>query len=273
MEAMGDRFKKYEQVSEQVLPPRLPVIVRLDGNSFSRMTKVMRFQKPFDLRFLEAMDVAATAVMDYCSGSQIAYCYSDEISILLRNDMTHETEPFLANRTQKIVSLFASTASVAFNKVMNSYGMETEAVFDGRTFVVPPSEVTNYFLWRQKDSFRNCMHGVAYYGLREKYGRKSAHKKLHGLSTDKRRELILEELDLDVEDIRTELKRGRCVLRETYEAPLSEVMEPSKFEKLVASGRITDTNKKVIRSNWVVDREIPDFNEDRNYIEKFLYDG
>lgn len=268
---MGDRFKSYEEVSEQVLPARLPVIIRLDGNSFSRLTKVHKFRKPFDLQFVEAMDAASIAVMDYCSGAQIAYCQSDEVSVLLRNDMSHDTDPFLGNRTQKIVSLCASKASVAFNRVMHSYGIDTEAVFDGRAFVVPPSDVANYFLWRQKDAFRNCIHGVAYYGLREQHGRKTAHRKLHGLSTDERQELIFREFGFNPNNIRSEFKRGRCVAREVYETTLRDTMEPKALAALVAAGKI-DPEQRVTRSRWAIDREIPRFNHDRDYIEKFLRD-
>lgn len=267
--AMGDRFKAYEEASEQVLPARLPVIIRLDGNSFSRLTKVHGFHKPFDLRFLEAMDAASISVMDYCSGAQVAYCQSDEISILLRNDMSHDTDPFLGNRTQKVVSLCASKASVAFNRVMHSYGIETEAVFDGRAFVLPPSDVTNYFLWRQKDTFRNCIHGVAFHGLREKYGRGEAHNKLQGLSMEERQELIFQELDFNPNDIRTEFKRGRCVSREVYEITPRDTMEPEDLVPLVEAGKI-DPEQVITRSRWAIDRDIPQFNHDRNYIERFL---
>lgn len=267
---MATRFKGYEEVSEQILPARLPVIIRLDGNSFSRLTKVTGLQKPFDPRFVEAMDAAATAVLEYCSGAVLAYCQSDEISILLLNDMSVGTEPFLGNRTQKIVSLCAAKASVAFNRVMHGHDIETEAVFDGRVFVVPPSEVVNYFLWRQKDAYRNCIHGYAYHGLADKFGRKMAQKKLHGVSTSGRVDILSQELDVKEGDIPTEFQRGRCISRKTYEVPISEVMPPEKFKELVESGKIDDPDKMVTRSEWEVDREVPKFNEDREYLEKFL---
>lgn len=33
---LGDRMKRYESVSDGYLPSRMPVIVRLDGNSFHK---------------------------------------------------------------------------------------------------------------------------------------------------------------------------------------------------------------------------------------------
>jgi len=174
MDSMGDRMKSYETASEQILPIRLPVILRLDGNSFSRFTKVNDFKKPFDEKFDAAMNAAAKAVLSYCSGSCVAYLQSDEMTILLRNNQTVDTDPFLGNRTQKLTSLTAAKASVAFNRALTMFDIDAQAVFDCRAFVVPHYEVQNVFLWRQFDAFKNCISAYAYYKLKEKYGRKTA---------------------------------------------------------------------------------------------------
>lgn len=270
-DSMGDRFKAYEEASEQILPARLPVILRLDGNSFSKLTKREEFDKPFDLQFEGAMNAAAISVMGYCSGSQVAYAQSDEISILLRNTMSTGTEPFLANRTQKIASLCASKASVAFNKANVEHGIDTEAVFDCRAFVMPQHDVNNYFLWRQRDAFRNCIHSYAYWNLKEKYGRKTAQKMLHGKTVNDMQEVIFQELGVNPNDIRTAFKRGRCIFRENYDAPLRDVMSAEKLDELVTKGHIDDPDEVVTRSRWTVDEEIPLFNKDRQYIESYLY--
>lgn len=168
MTAMNKRFKDYEDVSDYKLAARLPIILRLDGNSFSKLTKADAFEKPFDPDFISAMTHAAKAVLDYCSGSCVAYVQSDEISILLRNDQTVNTQPFLANRIQKLVSLCAAKASVEFCDTLRSYKSEwLEAVFDCRAFTVPPSEVNNYFLWRQNSCFTNMIHSYAYWEVKK----------------------------------------------------------------------------------------------------------
>ena len=43
---LGDRMKRYEQVTQIRLIRRMPVILRLDGKSFHRFTR--GFEKPFD---------------------------------------------------------------------------------------------------------------------------------------------------------------------------------------------------------------------------------
>lgn len=258
-DSFGDRMKDYEAACEQVLTRRLPVILRLDGNSFSKFTKNNGFEKPFDANFETAMVEAAKAVMGYCSGSYLAFVQSDEITIFLRNDQTHQTDPFLANRTQKIASLTAATASVAFNKAL---GRGTEAIFDCRVFVVPHQEVVNVFRWRQKDAYRNGINMYLYHKLKDKYGRKTAQEMLHGQTTKGQKGMITEELDVHPDNLPKAWLYGRAIWREKEEVPLKDTMDPEKFRELVSQGRIEE-NKVVVRTKWQV--EPIDFSEWENW--------
>lgn len=275
MDAMGDRLKNYEALGENVLIPRMPVILRLDGNSFSKFTRQYKFAKPRDLRFEAAMNAAAKAVLEYCSGAQVAYTQSDEITILLRNDQTHNTDPFLNNRTQKLASLCASKASVAFNRaladptIMGFAMKDADAVFDCRAFVVPPSEVNNVFLWRQHDAFKNAVQGFAYWKIGAEIGRKTTQRMMHGLNTNQLQELIFQKLGINFNDLPTAFKRGRAISKVKEEKLLRSVMEYVEFDRLLQAGKVTE-DQKVVRSRWKVDMEIPRFDEDRNYIGKFM---
>ncbi len=117
-------FKHYESVSEQVLPKKLPIVVRIDGQGFSTLTD-NRFEKPFDSRFESLMNAAARSVMEYCTQAELAYIQSDEISVLL----PQSEDPFLGGRTQKLSSLFAGHASAGFTekafKITSSGGKKT----------------------------------------------------------------------------------------------------------------------------------------------------
>jgi len=45
---IGKRFKKYENVFGGQLPPRMPVIIRVDGRAFHTLTKREKaIEKPF----------------------------------------------------------------------------------------------------------------------------------------------------------------------------------------------------------------------------------
>ena len=289
-DSFGDRMKGYEAASDHKLPNRLPVILRLDGNSFSKFTKQMAFKKPFDEVFTSAMWEAAKAVLKYCSGSQVAYVQSDEITVLLRNDLTLDTDPFLANRIGKICSLVASTASVTFCNYLNKLRVETnesdegvsyintdnfiEAVFDLRAFIVPPNEVNNTFLWRQQDAFKNCISTVVWYALKEKYGSKAAQKMLNGMNTNQRQELIFQETGMNMNDYPIKYKRGVCIFKETKQIQLPpDAYGPLKIDWTSPSESwIAQFNQQQIitRSSFVVDENIPLFNEHPSYINKFL---
>ena len=244
MKSLGDRMKGYEKVWALVLPNRLPVMARIDGICFSKLTRGMR--RPYDDAFHEAMVAASKAVMEKSSGSILAYTQSDEITVLLKNDQTFGTEPHLGNKVQKLTSHLASHATAAFN---NSLG--TQAAFDCRVWVNPVEEIVNQFLWRQQDAFKNCVSTVATFGLREKYKDLkgfSAESLLHGKSTDERQEIIFQELGINMNDYPSKYRRGSCVVNESY-CHLDE-----------------KRGSTVERKRWVEDTNIPLFSENPGYI-------
>ena len=261
----GDRMKEYEAVADAKLTRKLPIIVRLDGNSFSKFTKVQKFQKPYDPVFCEAMLDATQALLSYCSGAQIGYTQSDEITLLLRNDQTPDTQPFLANRVEKICSLLASTAAVEFSvNLTMKLGKPIKAAFDARVYVIPHSEVNNSFLWRQMDAWHNCVSAVSHYGLKEKYGSKTAQKMLHGKSLSDRHEIIFRELGFNMNDYPVKYKRGVCIRRKPVRTPIEQLMSLDKVKKLGKLGEVVE------RSIWEPDYNIPRFDQDPSYIEGLL---
>lgn len=256
---LSTRMKKYEESFRYRLPRRLPVIVRLDGNSFSKLTKSCDFEKPFDRLFENAMDETCIALLEYCH-AEFAYFQSDEISLLLKNGRNQT--PFLSNRVQKLTSLLASTASVAFSQATNTNG-----VFDARCFILPKHEVVNYFIWRQEDAFKNCVSSFAYHGLKSKYGSKKARNMLHGQSTDQRQEIIFQEIGTNVNNIPTHRKRGTLVESETYEQRIEDVVDDEeKLSSLIEKGHVGSREEIVTRSKWVCKKEIPRFTQNRSFI-------
>jgi tRNA(His) guanylyltransferase len=195
---------------------------------------------------------------------------ADSITILLRNDQTHATEPFLGNRVQKIVSLTAAAASVAFTLALREQGLHTaEAIFDGRVFLVPPSEVNNVFLWRQKDCFRNCVSSYAYFKIAEKVGRKTARRMLEGVSTKGRNQLVFRELGVNINELPARWRRGRAFRRVVRSIPLADVVPAEKLAHLVARGHAA-ADDSVLRSRWEMDADLPLFNQRPEYIEGLM---
>jgi len=152
-DSLGDRMKRYEQVSRQYLVKKMPVIIRLDGKAFHTLTK--RYAtKPFDCAIMDAMSESAMVTLNALQGAKVAYIQSDEVTFLLTDYENINTEAWFDYIVEKLVSISAATMSVEFNGIyLNDLG----AVFDSRAFNVPKEDVINNFLWRAKDWKRNSL--------------------------------------------------------------------------------------------------------------------
>jgi tRNA(His) guanylyltransferase len=178
--ALGDRMKHYyEDRSRLYLARRIPVIMRLDGKTFHTLTR--NCDKPYDGTLARIMVDTAKKLVSELQGAKCAYIQSDEITILITDYEKLTTEAWFDYNVQKMCSVAASIATVTFNKFMYL----KDAYFDCRVFNIPKEDVTNNFVWRQKDWFRNSIHlfALAYFSHKELQGKKSKdmHEMLHGI--------------------------------------------------------------------------------------------
>lgn len=198
MRGISDRMKEnYEFPYRMVLPMRLPTIIRIDGRCFHSFTRKMK--RPFDEEFIENMAELTKYLCSEVSTSQLAYVQSDEISLLLHPYKKLESQAWFANEIQKMCSIAAGLASSWFSL---KYGRE--AVFDARVFVIPETEVCNYYIWRQQDATRNSIQMLA----RSLYSSKQLHKKNVNILQD----LIMEK-GMNWNNLETYKKRGLCVVK------------------------------------------------------------
>ena len=250
---LGNRMKGYEYVTRTYLPNRMPIIIRLDGKSFHTFTR--GFNKPFDNLLMSAMRTTTKKLAESISGCVFGYTQSDEISLLLKNDQTNNTEPWLKNNISKITSISASMATLYFNrcfsneveeymenwntsvKLVNAYvkAEETGAMFDSRVFVLPESEINNYFIWRQQDATRNSIQMVGQANF--------SHKELQYLKTNVIQDKLFTEKDINWNDYPIACKRGTAVYK-----VVSEIIN------------------NVVRYKFMIDREIPIFTENKEFI-------
>lgn len=173
-DSLGDRMKRYEAVSTAFFPRRVPLIVRVDGRAFHTLTSGMK--KPFDPGLIEAMVHGALCVASDMQGFCAAYVQSDEASFFLQDWAKLDTESWFGKSLNKVVSLSASMMSVQVSNLL-----KRSAYFDARAFVLPESEVANYFLWRAKDWNRNSlsMFAQAHFSHRSLQG--AGHADMHGM--------------------------------------------------------------------------------------------
>lgn len=256
---LGDRMKTYESSYRIYLPNRLPVIMRVDGKSFTNYTKGCK--RPFDEKLVEVMNDTAAYLCKNIQGAQIAYVQSDEISILLNNYKSLDTQPWFENNLQKMASVSASMAGAIFTA--NSWkiwkgevpcpvftDIIKPAVFDSRVFVLPKEEVCNAFLWRQQDATRNSVQMLA----RSNF----SHKQCENKNCSELQEMLFQEKKINWNDLPVSQKRGRCIVKKKS---MKEQFNPITGERVMAE-----------RSEWVVDNDIPIFSEKRKYIEQYAYE-
>lgn len=260
---LGDKIKNAENAAESILSTQ-PLIVRLDGNSFSKFTIDQNFKKPFDPLFQAAMVSATKAVMAYCPDAKFGYTQSDEITLVLYTPNPLAT-PFLANRAQKIASLLASVCTNGFNSyLLEKTGRFPNAAFDCRVFSYKLEEINEPFIWRQQDCFKNCVSSLLYWNLikEQKLSGRAASKKMDELSTKERIQMLEAELRIKISETDSSYTRGLGVYKVTVEKPLGELPEEIK--------KYNEGKAFVIRKEFKVDNDLPQFKDNQDFIKELL---
>jgi len=231
---LGDRMKGYEAVTRSVLPRRTFTIIRVDGHCFHSFLR--HAEKPFDQAVMGAMGAVAAALCKEAAGSLFAYTQSDECSLLLADFGSVHTESWFGGVVQKVASIAASVATVAFNAEYGYSYDDATATFDGRVFTIPSAvEVANYFLWCQRDAVRNSVSMAAQAHF--------SHKSLHGLNGAQMQERLWREKGINWNDYPDSAKRGQVCTRVTAEEDVTYTDKRSGQE----------VTTPAVRSRWVVD--------------------
>ena len=242
------KMRVYEESLDQYVLPDMYLVARLDGRSFTRLTKeVCKFEAPFDIRFRDLMADTVKAVMN--TGFRIVYGYveSDEISLLF-----HPDDNTFGRKVRKINTTLAGEASAAF-----SLALGRVATFDCRVVPLPnKSKVADYFQWRQEDSHRNSINAYCYWTLRkEGQSQNAATTELESKSISYKNELLFQR-GINYNELPSWQKRGIGIY----------------FTNVDKEGFNPITNEKVItqRREFVVDYELPIGEEYREFILSFL---
>ena len=266
-------MKQYENISRNYLTRRVPVIIRVDGKAFHTFTKGMN--KPFDFVLMNTMKDTMKYMCEHIQGCVFAYTQSDEITLVLTDYATIKTDAWFGYNIQKMSSVAASMATLAFNKFFienaeaalqyadTESGIEwcidfdftkyekkfNTAMFDARVFSIPKDEVCNCLIWRQQDATRNSIESVGQANFSQ--------KQLNGKSCNMIQEMLWSDKGINWNDFSTDCKRGTCCYRIAKGAKMIDPRDNSKFID-------------VIRNVWVIDNEIPIFTQDRNFVERWL---
>ena len=154
---LKDRIAIYEDASKIKLLPKLPVIICVNGRSFSKVTSML--DKPFAVSFAEAMYSTLGRLVQEIDGAIFGYCFNDEIIVVTRNDQTLETAPWFDNDVQKIASAVSSIATLHFNNWVNANELNLigEAAFITNVFAVPNlTEAINVMVAKQQKAMQSA---------------------------------------------------------------------------------------------------------------------
>ena len=275
----------YENVPKTNLMRRTPVVIRIDGKAFHTFTR--GFKRPFDEVLIKTMQETTKYLCENIQGCVFGYTQSDEISLVLVDYQRFETSAWFDYEVQKMCSIAASMATMAFNKFfyenvflyngMASVDMSNKkypykevyakavkkgAMFDARVFNIPKEEVTNYIYWRQLDASRNSIQMVGQANF--------SHKELQNKSCNNIQDMLMEQKGINWNDYPTVCKRGTAVIKKIIareEKSFIDDMLEDSFDN-VKNNIIEQTSK------WIIDKDIPIFKgEGREYIEKLVMVG
>lgn len=212
---------------------------------------------------MQVMQKTMQYLCENVQGCVLGYTQSDEITLVLIDYQNLNTSAWYDNQIQKICSVAASLATLAFNKnwsdevdaVYNDYlfcsdeqcfkeeeqilwnrfsllkEKKNKATFDARAFNISEYEVVNNLIWRQQDATRNSINllGQSLY----------SYKELQGISANQLQNKMLVEKNVNWNNEPTSFKRGSCC-------------------------------RKNENGKWYIDTEIPIFTENRQYITDLL---
>ena len=285
---LGTRIKEYEKRNQYYLQKRTPVAIRVDGRSFHTFTK--GFQRPFDKVLIKTMQETAKYMCENMGNAKFAYVQSDEITIILVDYDTLETDCWFNYRTDKLCSISASMATMAFNRVfvknVDEWGRLTfpnwdeggtneevdvdllklndayqraigkGAMFDARCFNIPKEEVTNLIYWRQLDATRNSIQMVGQANF--------SHKELQNKSCNDIQDMLHEQKGINWNDYSTVCKRGTACIKNR------KIIE--YLDEFKVTAKLMDSTKT--ENSWIIDKEMPILKgEDRAYVDDLVYIG
>ena len=283
---LGTRMKEfYEGVPKTRLVRRMPVAIRIDGKAFHTFTR--GFQKPFDEILVKSMQDTMKYLCENIQGCVLGYTQSDEITLILVDYKHLNSDAWFDYEIQKMCSIAASMATMAFNKVFASnvakqskrlyseyleekdasyidtleIAMNKGAMFDARCFNIPKEEVANLIYWRQLDATRNSiqMVGQAHF----------SHDELQDKTCNMIQDMLMTKYGINWNDFTTPCKRGTACIKVGKKVTENIKREPQPF----GEDRVTTTIIEE-RPIWVIDKNMPILKgEDRKYVDDLIYIG
>lgn len=245
---LDKKMRVFETAHDMNVLPEMYMVARLDGRSFTRLTKeVHKFEAPFDEKMREIMVETVKHLMNCGFNVLYGYTQSDEISLLFNSQSST-----FDRKLRKYNSILAGEASAKFSLLLGDIGC-----FDCRISQLPTKNlVCDYFRWRNEDAHRNSLNAHCYWTLRKQgKGMKEATSFMEGKSVAEKNELLFQS-GINFNDLPLWQKRGVGLYWETYEKN--------------AVNKLTGEEVMATRNRIKVDYDLPMRDEYSKFIENLL---
>lgn len=210
-----------EEMFDSILPQGSYAAIRVDGNNFSKFTKEMRKDSPFNKDFTKRMLNVAKILMERVDGAVAVFVQSDEVSVIFQDLQNENSQKWNGGRVHKIVSLSSALSSVAFNE-----GTDDMAIFDSRVFDLGDDvfSVVNYLTRRWRNGVNNSVGMLSSFSF--------SHKQLTGVGVEDRKKM-LEDIGESWDNIDPVFKYGTLFLKKNIEKTVSYVVRGETQETTV----------------------------------------
>lgn len=167
---LNRRMRIYENATKQYLASKVPVIIKVKGNFFNKITNEDEIKKKL---FKQAIEISIQNVIKEMEGFKLAYSHNDEVIFLITDYDKDTTQSWINYDVSRIVSIVSAKFNMMFNKHLNETTslLNRDYIFQVKCFSISESEIVNYFLWRAFDCQRNFLQNTCrmYYSSEEIY--------------------------------------------------------------------------------------------------------
>ena len=244
-QTLEERQVEYELVTDYKLTKRIPVIIRVSCLHFAKLTK--KLNKPFCSELSNVFSEVMLCLVKQIDGAVFGYYHTDTITIVALNSQKSNTDAWLGNNIQNMVSTAASIATYEFKG--NELDISGKPIFRARTFCVPSNiEVINQLILSQGKCFANAVNMAAFNEIMKSASRKDASMILDNVDVEARINMLQEVYDISFDEYPEEYRLGVCA----YQAP-----------KMI---------KGFIENKWITDSSIR-FNEKQDFLYGALSNG
>lgn len=252
------RYDHYESVADFQLLNRLPVIIKVSGRSFSRLTR--NLDRPFDKRLINVFKNTLLHTIQSIDDAVFGFQYSDELVFVLRNDRSFEYQPYHQNKIQEILGIIASTVTVNFFKNLiledELNELDGDAIFRSKVFTLPSiNETVNFLIYKQQLCMGNAIFRAAQAEITNLYGKSATFKILNGKKLGEKLDILQDKCQIDYES--------------HYPAAYRNGIAAYKVPKIIK----TSDGEQNQKNKWIIDSNLPIFSSDKNFLINIINSG